>query len=412
MRWLDYPHDEYPFAAHVSRMMFPGADYDHDDLDSTRQRLASLRAGRPAGAETTAFVEVYKRFVRDVIRPSMEEEVVIFEANPNLRILTVGGKALTGSHKDADWGHVPQEINFWLPLVQVYGSNSLWLESDPGRGDFQPACGDVGQVLRFYGNQCLHFSRDNCTDTTRVSLDFRVVRGRDFAASGLRTRGNEADGGCEHTIFSYYSVMGPGGELTRDEWAAVSGQALASHVPAPWLPPTVTVSLEEGRGSRVRPTDAKARQRSSSLEHRQRCEAAWGSEREARKRCARCGWLENRAKLSRQLCFEVAKHSVPWIAESDMHLPWALGCVLCRAARRKGGIIANHVQHDAFAEFTFGPGLQGRDLFQPLFRHGNHAKKQVDVRVRMVQLDAGHEAAVAAARSGELVVSASDYTAC
>ena len=33
----------------------------------------------------------------------------------------------------------------------------------------------VGQCVLFWGNQCLHYTLPNDTDTTRVSIDFRVV---------------------------------------------------------------------------------------------------------------------------------------------------------------------------------------------------------------------------------------------
>ena len=34
---------------------------------------------------------------------------------------------------------------------------------------------DIGTGLRFWGNQCRHYTDPNRTDSTRVSFDFRVV---------------------------------------------------------------------------------------------------------------------------------------------------------------------------------------------------------------------------------------------
>ena len=34
--------------------------------------------------------------------------------------------------------HAPQELNWWLPLTRATGSNSLYVESAPGRKDFAP----------------------------------------------------------------------------------------------------------------------------------------------------------------------------------------------------------------------------------------------------------------------------------
>lgn len=46
------------------------------------------------------------------------------------------------------------EVNFWVPLSRVYGTNSLWTESEPGKGDFRPVEAEPGVGFRFYGNQC------------------------------------------------------------------------------------------------------------------------------------------------------------------------------------------------------------------------------------------------------------------
>ena len=111
-------------------------------------------------------------------------------------------------------------INFWVPLTSCFGDASLWAESAPGKGNFHPFEVEPGQAVRFYGNQCLHFTSglqkwsnmlwldtvheytwirnwkewrmvkmagdgaasrgDNKTDSSRVSFDFRAIRMRDF----------------------------------------------------------------------------------------------------------------------------------------------------------------------------------------------------------------------------------------
>lgn len=35
--------------------------------------------------------------------------------------------------------------------------------------------GSAGELMRFYGNRCLHYTTENTTDTCRVSFDFRVI---------------------------------------------------------------------------------------------------------------------------------------------------------------------------------------------------------------------------------------------
>jgi hypothetical protein len=68
-------------------------------------------------------------------------------------------------------------VNVWIPLTPVGGTNSLWLESVPGKQDFQPLeVDEFGTAVLFWGNQCEHYSVANDTNTTRLSLDLRVVR--------------------------------------------------------------------------------------------------------------------------------------------------------------------------------------------------------------------------------------------
>ena len=78
-------------------------------------------------------------------------------------------------HCDADYHHPPAEVNWWLPLTTVFGSNTLHTESEPGKGDFSPVELGYGQVLRFYGNLCQHYAVPNISGVSRVSFDLRVL---------------------------------------------------------------------------------------------------------------------------------------------------------------------------------------------------------------------------------------------
>merc|ERR1719323_2473877 len=102
------------------------------------------------------FQQTYQHFIRDVIRPHLEEDYIIYECRPGLRVHFAGQPGLTPAHIDADHGHSAWEINFWLPLTKAYGSATLWAESSPGQGDFHAFVSEYGNVVRFYGNRCLH----------------------------------------------------------------------------------------------------------------------------------------------------------------------------------------------------------------------------------------------------------------
>lgn len=127
------------------------------------------------------FIDLYLRFVREEVLPALgaaatdaELEAAV-QCTPVLRVMMPSPHIATKPHKDADYGHIPEELNFWLPLTKVWGGNSLFTETFPGRADFQALEGDVGDIFRFWGNQCSHYTEPNNTGSTRVSFDFRVI---------------------------------------------------------------------------------------------------------------------------------------------------------------------------------------------------------------------------------------------
>ena len=120
--------------------------------------------------------ECYLRFLREVIMPLFPDpRGLLFQREPNLRCHLPGtGRQLVLRHNDADYHHQPNEINLWLACTPCYGTNALWVESAPGKGDYRPIELQVGQFLQFYGHQCDHFTLPNDTEHTRLSIDFRV----------------------------------------------------------------------------------------------------------------------------------------------------------------------------------------------------------------------------------------------
>mmetsp|Transcript_1844 Transcript_1844/g.4069 ORF Transcript_1844/g.4069 Transcript_1844/m.4069 type:complete len:420 (+) Transcript_1844:23-1282(+) len=344
---------EFPFRDHVQRTV-------RAVVGDPEQTLCTLKKVPRAKAEISCtlldegFQSVYRRFVKDVVRKELGEEYVLFERNPNLRVQPVSGGAPTAPHLDADHMHSPCEINYWVPLTLATGTNTIWTESWPEQGDFHSVECDYGQVFRFYGNQCLHFSVCNAEPTSRVSFDFRVVRLSDFARSRIPLAGERK--GCKWVLYGYYSVMGPDGEVPRESFANIA--ASAPH-PARFQVP----ALERPRGE-------QRRSRSASEEHLQRCIQQFGSARAARAGCCRCGWIANRAKIRESLVCSLGPRVVPWIAEQpDSKKPWGLGCIVCAAVAEAG---LPGARHTSYADFEFGttPGL----MLQPLVRHGNNGK--------------------------------------
>tara|TARA_B100001093_G_C26449878_1_gene851814 strand:- start:320 stop:649 length:330 start_codon:yes stop_codon:yes gene_type:complete len=80
-------------------------------------------------------------------------------------------------HIDADYNHPKEEMNYWMPITELNEINTVWHETQPNKGDFQPLIINYGEIAKVYFNQCRHFSKLNTTNKTRLSLDFRIIPG-------------------------------------------------------------------------------------------------------------------------------------------------------------------------------------------------------------------------------------------
>eukprot|EP00747_Dinoflagellata_sp_TGD_P028970 gnl/TRDRNA2_/TRDRNA2_133598_c0_seq1.p1 gnl/TRDRNA2_/TRDRNA2_133598_c0~~gnl/TRDRNA2_/TRDRNA2_133598_c0_seq1.p1 ORF type:complete len:326 (+),score=55.10 gnl/TRDRNA2_/TRDRNA2_133598_c0_seq1:47-1024(+) len=141
--------------------------------------------------------DVYRRFVCEYVIPTLigcgcHEAIV--QATPVLRVVMPSKHCSTKAHRDCEYGHIAEEINFWLPLSPVSGTNSLFAESFPGRGDATAFEGEPGDVFRWWGNQCRHWCEPNSTSSTRVSLDFRVIPKSLWDAAEATSATAEAEG--------------------------------------------------------------------------------------------------------------------------------------------------------------------------------------------------------------------------
>jgi len=138
------------------------------------------------------FNEVYYKFIQDYVIPLYGyDNKIVFQKTPNLRISfpkrTAIGKHeyenenenVIGIHKDSDFGHDEDEINFIIPITEMYETNSLYYE--PYIDSKLPTNEYVNLSLKknefFIGklNKLLHYNKMNETGVTRISLDFRII---------------------------------------------------------------------------------------------------------------------------------------------------------------------------------------------------------------------------------------------
>ena len=170
---------------HITAPELPQLTFEED----TRTKFHKQFYG---SSEFPAVVELYKRLVQDCILPALKEETgegeFLVQREPSFRVhlpnntalgirAEEGGGEKIGLHCDADYNHPEDEINFVLTITGQGGTNSFYVESEPGKGDYLPVALKYGEVFRFYGNRCRHYNQVNKTGATRISLDFRVIPG-------------------------------------------------------------------------------------------------------------------------------------------------------------------------------------------------------------------------------------------
>jgi len=141
-----------------------------------RGRQRHIREFR-ASPEYAAFLDAYRRFIADIVVPLVDDpRGMIFQCPPTLRVVFPSDRATGRPHRDSEYiGHEASEVNFWVPMMDVFGSNTLQSESAPGVGDFRAWELGYGEFMRFNGSYCSHHTLPNQTISTRVSFDFRVI---------------------------------------------------------------------------------------------------------------------------------------------------------------------------------------------------------------------------------------------
>lgn len=81
-------------------------------------------------------VNTYKLFICDVVKPILGTNEIIYQKTPTFRAHIPNNLAVGAFHRDQDYNHPPNEINFIIPLTDAYESNTMITESEPGKWTF------------------------------------------------------------------------------------------------------------------------------------------------------------------------------------------------------------------------------------------------------------------------------------
>lgn len=86
-----------------------------------------------------------------------------------------GNVAVGEWHKDSDYQHPREAINFFIPFTKAFDTNTIWCETREDEADYHPLAALYGEYYRFSGATLRHGNLINSTGKTRVSIDFRVL---------------------------------------------------------------------------------------------------------------------------------------------------------------------------------------------------------------------------------------------
>jgi len=126
-----------------------------------------------------AFDINYVGFLESVIKPRFNEEIV-YQKIPTFRVhlpnnVSVGEFHKDKHYRDEKWANEVQELNYFLPLTNAYGTNTIWAETEEDKGDFKEIRAEYGECIEWNASKLTHGNKQNITRNTRVSFDFRVI---------------------------------------------------------------------------------------------------------------------------------------------------------------------------------------------------------------------------------------------
>lgn len=181
---ITHPYDllKFPFRQAIQELL------EFDDLEHLH-----LQPGAPDGIvvpgkdnhtpwhkkfyeriKGSTFEKLYSQFLQEFVLRVFGETVVA-QQQCTFRIHWNGNLSVGAFHRDSDYHHNPEEVNFWIPVTEAFGTNTIWLESERDKGDFHPERVNYGQALQFRGGDLCHGNKVNDTEITRVSFDLRVI---------------------------------------------------------------------------------------------------------------------------------------------------------------------------------------------------------------------------------------------
>jgi ectoine hydroxylase-related dioxygenase (phytanoyl-CoA dioxygenase family) len=120
------------------------------------------------------FFDHYRELMYFIVAP-LFAMTLSYSRRPPFRVHLAGSPSASSWHTDKQVTGRDDQINIWLPFADTCAANTLWVETDYGRGDYTPVVVEYGQMLLFDGGLLSHGTVKNTSGQTRVSMDLRFA---------------------------------------------------------------------------------------------------------------------------------------------------------------------------------------------------------------------------------------------
>tara|TARA_Y100000361_G_C11125218_1_gene325514 strand:- start:168 stop:791 length:624 start_codon:yes stop_codon:yes gene_type:complete len=172
-----YDTEKYPFRKIIQSIYNEPLENLNEDLDVVNEHTdqdSDFHKMYYNFIENTKFYETYKNFIKEVIYPIFNEEI-LYQAIPTIRFHLPGNLGVGAFHRDSEYSHSTHEKNIFLPVTKAFGNNTIWAESEYNKKDYSPMDTNYGEFYLWDGANLLHGNKLNDTNSTRVSFDFRIL---------------------------------------------------------------------------------------------------------------------------------------------------------------------------------------------------------------------------------------------
>lgn len=128
------------------------------------------------------FKSLYCGFIQSIFdRFFPDENIYIYQSFPSIRIQYFNSVTIPPHYDSDDIGRHPDgEKNFLIPITRMYGSNTIFIETEPRKEDYVGVEMEHGELFMFNGNKCTHYNTRNIEKNVRISMDFRILLLSDY----------------------------------------------------------------------------------------------------------------------------------------------------------------------------------------------------------------------------------------